>query len=205
MTEEAFTRGGVRGVLHTPAGESCGAMVLAHGAGSNANAPILINACRYFCQAGHLCLRIDLPFRQMRPSGAPFPAVAAKDREGLREAVQAVRQLGAKHVILGGHSYGGRQATMLAAEDPSVADRLLLLSYPLHPPQKPEQLRTAHLPQLRVPCVFVHGVRDPFGTIKEMRAALALVPAPTCLIETAGAHDLRRPPFDQILAALDSG
>jgi predicted alpha/beta-hydrolase family hydrolase len=61
---------------------------------------------------------------------------------------------------------------MLAAEDPSVADKLLLISYPLHPPRRPEQLRTAHFPALRTPAVFVHGTRDPFGSPDEMRAAL---------------------------------
>ncbi len=90
--------------------------------------------------------------------------------------------------MLGGHSYGGRQATMLAAEEPEVADALLLLSYPLHPPEKPEQLRTAHFPQLQTPALFVHGTKDPFGTIEEMQAALKLIPAATQLMvaEKAG-------------------
>ncbi len=51
---------------------------------------------------------------------------------------------------------------MLEAEDPELAQRLLLLSYPLHPPRKPEQLRTAHFPNLRTPALFVHGDADPF-------------------------------------------
>jgi predicted alpha/beta-hydrolase family hydrolase len=199
MTEEAFAQGGVRGVLHRPDAVATEALVLAHGASSNANAPLLVNACRFFCEAGYLCLRIDLPFRQRRPSGSPFPAIAATDREGLREAVEALRKLGTARVILGGHSYGGRQATMLAAEDSSTASLLLLFSYPLHPPGKPEQLRTAHLPQLRIPSVFVHGTRDPFGTIEEMRAALKLIPARTELLETSGGHDMRRPPLAEAL------
>jgi predicted alpha/beta-hydrolase family hydrolase len=81
---------------------------------------------------------------------------------------------------------------MLAAEDPAVADTLLLLSYPLHPPRRPEQLRTAHFPKLLTPAVFIHGSRDPFGTIEEMRSALALIPARTELVEVEGAgHDLK--------------
>ena len=97
----------------------------------------------------------------------------------------------APHVILGGHSYGGRQASMLAAEQPDIAEMLLLLSYPLHPPRKREQLRTAHFPNLRTPALFVHGTRDPFGSIDELRTAIALIPAPTKLvaIEKAG-HEL---------------
>ncbi len=76
---------------------------------------------------------------------------------------------------------------MVAAEDPSVADALLLLSYPLHPPGDAEKLRTAHFAQLRTPVLFVHGTRDPFGSIAEMEAALKLIPARTKLEVVEGA------------------
>jgi predicted alpha/beta-hydrolase family hydrolase len=80
---------------------------------------------------------------------------------------------------------------MLAAEDPLLVSALLLLSYPLHPPQKPSQLRTAHFPSLRTPALFVHGTRDGFATQAEMEAALKLIPAPVRLLSVAGAgHDL---------------
>jgi predicted alpha/beta-hydrolase family hydrolase len=94
-------------------------------------------------------------------------------------------------VFLGGHSYGGRQASMLAASDPAVADALLLLSYPLHPPKRPEQMRTAHFQNLRTPALFVHGVTDGFATTEEMTEALKLIPAHTEVIhvEHAG-HEL---------------
>jgi uncharacterized protein len=103
----------------------------------------------------------------------------------LRELVPGVP------LYLGGHSYGGRQTTMIAAEDRSVADALLLLSYPLHPPAQPDKLRTEHFPQLHVPALFVHGVKDEFGTIPEVEAALALIPARTQLrpVDKAG-HSL---------------
>jgi predicted alpha/beta-hydrolase family hydrolase len=80
---------------------------------------------------------------------------------------------------------------MLAAEDPAVADALLRRSYPLHPPARPGAPRTAHFTALRTPALFVHGTRDPFGPIDELRAALTLVPAPARLhvVEGAG-HDL---------------
>jgi predicted alpha/beta-hydrolase family hydrolase len=93
--------------------------------------------------------------------------------------------------FLGGLSYGGRQATMLAAADAEVATGLLLLSYPLHPPGRAEAQRTQHFPSLSSPALFVHGTRDPFGTITELRAALNRIPASTSLVEVAGAgHDL---------------
>ncbi len=184
----------VRGFWHDaavePGGAVKGVLVLAHGAGSNAAAPVLVAVADAFTAAGYAVLRCDLPFRQARPHGPPFPAMAERDREGLENAALAAR--GPGRVILGGHSYGGRQASMLAAEKPALADALLLLSYPLHPPRKPAQLRTAHFPQLRTPAVFVHGARDPFGSIEEVGSAMKLIPARTKLLEIAGAgHDLK--------------
>ena len=80
---------------------------------------------------------------------------------------------------------------MLCAAEPELVDGLLLLSYPLHPPRKPEQLRVQHLPELRVPALFVHGTRDPFGSVEEMEAAMKLIPAKTELLTVDGAgHDL---------------
>jgi hypothetical protein len=100
-------------------------------------------------------------------------------------------------LFLGGQSYGGRQATLLAAEEPELVSALLLFSYPLHPPGKPDRLRTEHLPRLRIPALFVQGTTDPFGTIDELRAALALIPVPTRLLPIEGAgHDLRRGRFE---------
>ena len=94
-------------------------------------------------------------------------------------------------IFLGGHSYGGRQSTLLCAAEPNLVSGLLLLSYPLHPPRKPDQLRTAHLPDLRTPCLFVHGTRDPFGSTDEFEKALALIPAKHELMSIEGAgHDL---------------
>ena len=81
---------------------------------------------------------------------------------------------------------------MLVSESPEIASGLLLLSYPLHPPAAPQRLRTQHLPSLRVPTLFVHGDRDPFGTPEEIEAARALVPASSALlIVPRAAHALR--------------
>lgn len=168
-------------------------LILTHGAGSNRNAPLLVAVANAFGRIGVEVLRYDLPFRQERPHGPPRPGDAARDREGLREQVEQARKRGLARVWLGGHSYGGRQASMLAAETPGLVDELLLLSYPLHPPAKPGQLRTAHFPQLNTPAVFVHGSKDPFGSLEELRNALKLIPAETRLLEVSGAgHDLGR-------------
>ncbi|PYM84976.1 MAG: alpha/beta hydrolase, partial [Candidatus Rokuibacteriota bacterium] len=102
----------MRGVLHRPAGPAGDSVVLAHGAGGNSGAPLLVALASALAASGLTVLRCDLPFRQARPSGPPPPGVAAHDREGLRSALLAVRQLVPGRAFLGGHSYGGRQASL---------------------------------------------------------------------------------------------
>ncbi len=190
--EQIFEADELRGVLHTPEHATGDALALTHGAGSNANAPLLVSLSRAFCEAGLLVLRYDLPFRVARASGPPFPAAMARDREGIARAVQALRQRAKGHVFAGGHSYGGRQTAMIAAERPDLADGLLLLSYPLHPPKKPDQPRTGFFPEWRTPALFVHGSRDPFGTLEELRGAMKLIPARVDLLAVEGTgHDLK--------------
>jgi len=208
----------VRGYLHAPASANGKGLVLTHGAGSNAQAPLLVAVAEAFSAAGFAVLRCDLPYRQVRSFGPPGPADAARDRAGLRNALAALsKELGAKELgapgladfarpgdsgptdpgkfsaklYLGGHSYGGRQASMLCAEQPDLVAGLLLMSYPLHPPRKPEQQRTQHLPDLRTPTLFVHGTRDPFASTAELEQALKMIPAKTKLLSIEGAgHDL---------------
>jgi hypothetical protein len=171
--------------------------VLTHGAGGNCRAPLLVAAAEAFATKNLCVLRCDLPFRQRRPAGPPSPSGAARDRDGLKEAVSAMRDLVSGPAYLGGQSYGGRQATMLAADEPSLVQGLLLFSYPLHPPGQPERLRVEHFPRLAVPALFVHGSRDPFGTLAELRDLIKQIPAASEIlpVEDAG-HDLRRGRFD---------
>jgi hypothetical protein len=187
--QETIEGQSVRGFLHRAEGSSAG-LVLTHGAGSNCNSPLLTALAESLCEKGITVLRCDLPFRQARPHGPPL-GTAEKDQAGLRHAVEALRKIVSGSVFFGGHSYGGRMATMLAAQEPSVAQGLFLLSYPLHPPRKPEQLRTAHFPKLTVPALFVHGTRDAFGSVDEMQAAIKLIPAETKLLAVDGVgHEL---------------
>ncbi len=191
LAEEAPSGVAVRGFLHRPLDASGNGMVLTHGAGGNCEAPLLRALADAFALAGFLVLRCDLPFRQARRFGPPRPGDAARDREGLQLAVASLRKNAPGRVFLGGHSYGGRQASMLLATDPTVADGLLLLSYPLHPPRKPEQLRTQHFPQLQRRALFVHGSRDEFASLQELETAQKLIPAETRLLSIPGAgHDL---------------
>jgi predicted alpha/beta-hydrolase family hydrolase len=197
-TVTVFHEGPVKGFLHAPdvtAGDR--GLVLTHGAGGNCQAPLLVTIADAFCSAGFIVLRCDMAFRQHKPFGPPSPATSGADRASLRAAVEAMRKMIGGTVILGGHSYGGRQSTMLAAEDPSVAEALLLLSYPLHPPGKPAQPLTAHFPALRTPALFVHGTKDPFGTTEELTEALKMIPTRTELITVPGAgHDVNRGKFN---------
>src|SRR5580765_2441027 len=181
----------VRGYLHLPETPNGDALVLSHGAGSNAQAPLLIALAATFSAAGLTVLRCDLHYRQSRSFGPPGPGDAARDRAGLKNALAAMKKMISGRLFLGGHSYGGRQSSMLCAEEPNLVAALLLLSYPLHPPRKPEQQRTQHLPDLHTPALFVSGTRDPFGTIDELKQALKMIPAKTKLIAVEGAgHDL---------------
>jgi predicted alpha/beta-hydrolase family hydrolase len=147
----------------------------------------MIAVANAFCGDGYVVLRWDLPFRQVRPRGAPGGS-GERDREGIRTAADTLRQVApGMPIYLAGQSYGGRQSSIAAAEDPGIADGLLLLSYPLHPPGKPAQLRTDHFPSLRKPALFVHGTRDPFGTVEELKEAIKLIPANARLQVVQGA------------------
>ena len=189
--EERDAESTVRGVLHRPRLPTGDGVVLAHGAGSNCESPVLRAVAGAFAARGIAALRIDLPFRQARPKGPPAPAWAARDREGLRRALTALGQRCPGRLMLGGHSYGGRQASMLLADTPGLAHALMLLAYPLHPPGRPERRRTEHLITLRTPTVFVHGTHDPFGLPHEIDEARGLMPGSTRLVTVRDAgHDL---------------
>jgi predicted alpha/beta-hydrolase family hydrolase len=162
-------------------------MALFHGASGNCEGALMIAVAEAFCGDGFLVLRGDLPYRQDHPHGPPR-GNGQRDRDGIRRAAEELRPMVPAGVLcLAGHSYGGRQCTMVAAEDPGVSGALLLLSYPLHPPGPAAKLRTEHFPSLRTPALFVHGTRDGFGSIEELQAALALIPARTKLVPVKGA------------------
>lgn len=180
----------IAGVAHQPHNTPQGVVVLTHGAGGNRDSKLLQQVCDEWARQGWLAVRYNLPYRRRRPKGPPSGS-AATDREGIREAITLCRSLADGPLITGGHSYGGRQTSMVIAEGETPVDVLTLFSYPVHPPGKPERARTEHLPDITVPTVFTHGTSDPFGTIAELRDAAALIAAPTKVVEISGArHDL---------------
>jgi predicted alpha/beta-hydrolase family hydrolase len=197
-----FERPLVQGWLHTPGNTPSASMVLFHGAGGNCEAPLMVAVAEASCANGYLVFRGNLPFRQQRPKGSPS-GNSQRDRDGIRRAVEEIRAIApGVPLCLAGHSYGGRQSTMLAAEDPVIADVLLLFSYPLHPPGNTAKMRTEHFPSLRIPALFIHGTRDGFGSIEEMDAALKLIPARTKLVSIKGGGHGLRLTQDDILACL---
>ena len=189
--DDAIKDAPVRGFLHRARSADADCLVLTHGAGASCQALLLKALAEEFSVSGLTVLRCDLPFRQERPIGPPMRGSAERDQQGLRAAVAAMRRALAGRIFLGGHSYGGRQASMLAADEPGLVEGLLLLSYPLHPPKRPDEVRKKHFPALRTPALFVSGERDGFGSKAEMEAALKLIPAKTELMMIAGAgHEL---------------
>jgi uncharacterized protein len=194
----------IAGIAHQPDGSAEGVVVLTHGAGGDRDSLLLQQICSEWARRGWLAIRYNLPYRRRRPKGPPSGS-AASDRAGIVEAITLCRGLAEGPLIAGGHSYGGRQTSMVVAEDPAPVAVLTLFSYPVHPPGKPERLRTEHLPDIRVPTVFTHGTTDPFGTPAEVGDAAALIPAPVELVEITGArHDLRSKTLDVPALAVDA-
>jgi predicted alpha/beta-hydrolase family hydrolase len=198
----------IAGIAHEPSGTPRGVVVLTHGAGGSRDAAVLQQVCDQWSRRGWLAVRYDLPYRRRRRTGPPSGSGAA-DRAGIVEAITLCRDLADGPLIAGGHSYGGRQTSMVAASAaagaPRLVDLLMLFSYPLHPPGKPERARTEHLPNIAVPTVFTHGTSDPFGTLDELRSAAAVIPAPTEIVEITGArHDLKSKTVDVAGSAVDA-
>ncbi|ETB17382.1 alpha/beta hydrolase [Mycobacterium avium subsp. avium 11-4751] len=194
----------IAGIDHRPDGFPEGVVVLTHGAGGNRDSPLLQQVCEEWAQCGWLAVRYNLPFRRRRPTGPPSGSGAA-DRAGIVEAITLCRGLADGPLIAGGHSYGGRQTSMVVAAGDAAVDVLTLFSYPVHPPGKPERARTEHLPAITVPTVFTHGTSDPFGTPEELNAAAALVGGTTAVVEIASArHDLRSKTLNVAALAVDA-
>jgi len=166
-----------------------GALLLAPGAGSSSASPSLVAIEE--AVAPLPVARMDFPYRLAgRKAPDRPPVLLAAVREAAAGLVERAGVAPAR-LALGGRSMGGRMCSMAVA-DGLPAAALVLVSYPLHPPGRPDNLRTAHLPDLSVPCLFVHGTKDPFGAPDELAAATATIPGPVTheWIDGRG-HDLK--------------
>jgi predicted alpha/beta-hydrolase family hydrolase len=157
-------------------------LLLAPGASADRNQSTLVAIDNAVAAHGVAPARIDLPSRA--------PAAVARVTEAAAE-LAAQSGLAQDHVALGGRSFGGRMASMaVAAGLPALG--LVLVSYPLHPPGKPDKLRVEHFGDLHVPCLFVSGTRDPFGTPGELENAAKAIKGPvTMRLLEGGDHGLR--------------
>jgi predicted alpha/beta-hydrolase family hydrolase len=167
-----------------PNGDTSTVFVCAHGAGGNMADKSMIAVTRALAARGLSTVRFNFLYKEKR-SSRPDPMPKLKDTT--TAVVERARaELEPRTLIIGGRSMGGRAASMLAA-DGFDCSGLLLLAYPLHPPGKPDQLRDAHLPSIRVPVLCVNGTRDPFCTPELMKRVLERVTTPWEMLWLDGA------------------
>jgi len=145
-------------------------LLLFPGSGSSSSHPSLLAIAK--AVAPMKCVRADFPYRK---AGRKAPDRAPVLMQAVREEAAPLMKGG---LVLGGRSLGGRVCSMVVgdAEDPLPAKGLVLISYPLHPPGKPDKLRVEHLPRITVPCLFVQGTRDTFGSPEELQQWTKTIP-----------------------------
>lgn len=178
----------VDAVVHGPRAGSQLAVLLTHGAGGDLDTPGLVALAEVIAEAGHTAIRANLPYRQAGRRGAPR---ADRTVEPYKAVVAAAAEaVKASSWVVGGKSYGGRVATMAAADDLRVDGSgvvgVLCYGYPLHPPGKPDQLRIDHWPEVRTPVAILQGSRDPFGTPDEFAPHIGKFPRRTTMIVVEG-------------------
>lgn len=175
-----------------------GALLLFPGAGSSADHPSLVAI--EAAVAPLPVSRADFPYRRegrRAPDRAPKLLACVVEEAGLLAERAGVAP---EKVVLGGRSMGGRMCSMAVADGLPAAG-LVLISYPLHPPGRPDKLRVEHLPQLRVPCLFISGTKDSFGSPAELEHHTAAIPGPVTHVWIDGkGHDLKR--ADEEIAAI---
>jgi uncharacterized protein len=167
-----------------------GTLLLFPGAGSGRDQSTLV-AVEEAVAPAWATVRADFAYRR---EGRRAPDRPPKLLATVREELAAI---GAGRVVVGGRSMGGRMCSMVAAGAdgepvPDAIAGVVAISYPLHPPGRPDNLRVEHLARIEVPCLFVHGTRDPFGSPAELEAGTATIPAPvTHHWIDGGRHDLK--------------
>lgn len=167
-----------------------GALLLAPGAGASRDQPALVTIERALAPAVTV-ERMDFPYRKAGRKAPDRPPVLLAAVRAEAGALAARTGLPPDGILLGGRSMGGRMCSMAVA-DGLVARGLVLISYPLHAPGRPERLRTEHFPHLTVPCLFISGTRDTFGAPAELEQAAAAIPGPVTHVWIEGGdHGLR--------------
>ena len=170
-----------------------GALLLAPGAGADRTSPQLVAIDGAVRALGWEVARMDFPYRIAgRRSPDRPPVLLEAVRVATADLVERAGILPGR-LVLGGRSMGGRMCSMAVADGLPAAG-LVLVSYPLHPPGRLDKQaeRTAHLPRLDLPCLFVSGTKDAFGTPAELEAATGAIPGPVTHVWLEGGdHGLR--------------
>jgi uncharacterized protein len=166
-------------------------LILTPGASARRDHPGLVAIDLAVTRVGVVVERVEFPGQAAGKRRPDPPAVCI---ETIRTATSELAdRLGVptSRVAAGGRSMGGRMCSLAVAEGLEVA-ALVLVSYPLHPPGRPDKLRTAHFPDLHLPCLFVSGRRDAFGAPDELRHQAEAIPGPVTLEFVDGDHSLRK-------------
>lgn len=185
--------------------EPWAALALAHGAGAGMDHPFLVGFAAALHGHGIATLRFNFPYVE---AGRRMPGPAAHSLLTWRAVMAELdaRAPGIPHVAAG-KSYGGRMASMAAAESAIAPAALIYLGYPLHPPGNPEQVRTAHLPHVVPPQLFVAGTSDPFiQPLAQLEDAVAACQDAEISWITGGGHSFEikgaKRPADEVAADL---
>ena len=194
LKKRAFDIGGgqkVSGVVALPSDTRDTAVILAHGAGNDMDSPFMCTAHEGLAARGYPSVKFNFPYKE-RGGKAPDPApVLEKCWSHVIDAVRADKEIGARRIVIGGKSMGGRMASHVAAQGADVAG-LVFLGYPLHPPGKTDQLRVAHLSKITVPMLFFAGTSDSLCNLDLLQAAIAELQAPVGLhVVDGGDHTIK--------------
>ncbi|MCP2263543.1 alpha/beta family hydrolase [Promicromonospora thailandica] len=167
-------------------------LLLTPGAGASRESPALVTVERTLADADPplAVRRVDFPYRLEGRRMPDRPPVAVAHLRAEAGAWAGELGVPTDRLLLGGRSYGGRMCSMAVAEGLPAAG-LVLLSYPLHPPGRPEKLRVEHFGDIEVPTLFVSGDKDQFGTPEELAEHAATIPGPVTTVTLSGAHDMR--------------
>jgi predicted alpha/beta-hydrolase family hydrolase len=172
-------------------------LILAHGAGANQASSFMVRFATSLAARGIDTITFNFVYTEQRTR---LPDRNDKLEHCYRTVIEAVRggkfhaHAGRRKLVIGGKSMGGRIASQVAAAGQEGIAGLVFLGYPLHPPGRPDKLRSKHLPNIRAPMLFVQGSRDAFGTPEELRAVLGglEVAADLCMVED-GDHSFKVP------------
>jgi predicted alpha/beta-hydrolase family hydrolase len=178
-------------------------LILTPGASAGREQPALVAVDEAVTADGVAVARIDFPYHLAGKRAPDKPAVLIQTVEAAARALAGELGVMESAIALGGRSMGGRMCSMAVAEGQESAG-LVLISYPLHPPGKPEKARTEHLGRLALPCLFVSGTRDAFGTREELEAATAVIPGPVRHVWIEGGDHGLKGKNEQVAAAVRS-